>query len=119
DDPSVTCEFTLDEGAVAQLADAHRKIEALADDIDETIGEMEVELDLWVLGQELRQVWRDVKAAGGGRRGDLEHAARLGVAPADEVLRLRDQAQDVDVPLEITLARLGQRELAGRALKEP
>ena len=48
----------------------------------------------------------------------FKQTARLGVAAADEIFGFLDQAQDVDDALEIALARLGQRELAGRALEQ-
>ena len=54
----------------------------------------------------------------GRRHGDLQKPARLGVAAADEILRLLAQAEDVDDALEVAGARLGQREVAGRALEK-
>ena len=80
---------------------------------------MEIEFDLGILGEELRQVRRDVEAAEGRRCRHLQDAARLRVAPADEILRLLDQAQDVDDALEVAFAGLGQRELARGPLEQP
>ncbi len=117
-DARVGGELALDERAVLQLADADRQIEAVADDVDEIVGQLEIELDLREFGQELGQIRRNVQAAERGRRRDLEEAARLGVAAADEILGLVDQAQDVDDALEVALAGLGQGQLAGGALEE-
>jgi len=79
---------------------------------------VDVELDLRKPGQELREIRRDVQPRERGRRRDLEEAARLGVAPAHEILRLLDEAQDVEHALEVALAGLGQGQLAGGALEE-
>ena len=111
-------ELAGDERAVLQFADADREVEAFADDVDEAVGQVEIELDLGILGQEVRQVGRDVQPAERRRRRHLEQAARLGVAAADEILRLLDQAQDVDDALEVAFAGLGQRQLAGGALEQ-
>ena len=49
---------------------------------------------------------------------DFQQPARLRVAPAHKILGFLAQAQDVDDALEIAGTRLGERELARRALEQ-
>ena len=112
-------ELAGDEARVLQFTDADGKVETVADDVDVMVREMDIELDLGVLGEEQRQVRRDVPAAEGRRRRHLQDAARLRVAAGNEILRLVDEREDVYDTLEVALSRLGQSELAGRALEEP
>ena len=63
DDARVRRDAARDERGILQLADADGEVEALADDVDERVGDVHVELDLGVAGQEVVDVGRDVQAA--------------------------------------------------------
>ena len=119
EDARVGRDATRDERGIFQLADADREVEAFADDVDERIGDMHVELDLGVARQEIVDVRRDVQAAEGGRHRDLQQAARLGVAAADEVLRFLAETEDIDDALEVASARFGQGQVSRGALEQP
>ncbi len=118
DDARVGGDTAGDERGVFQLADADGEVEAFADDIDERVADMHVELYLGIAGEEVVEVGGDVQPAEGRRHRHLQQTARLGVAATDEVFRLLAQAEDVDDALEVTGARLGERQMPGRALKQ-
>ena len=52
-----------DERGISKLADADGEVEAFADDVDERVGQMDVELDLGIAGEEVVDVRRDVQPA--------------------------------------------------------
>ena len=118
DDAGVGRDPARDERGIFQLADADGEVEAFADDVDERVADMHVELYLGIAGEEIVDVGGDVQPAECRRHGDLQQPARLGVAAADEVFGLLAQAEDVDDALEISGARLGQRQMPGRALEQ-
>ncbi len=118
DDAGVRRQLAGDEGGILEFADADGEVVAVANDVDEVVGQMHVELDFRKAGQELGQQLCNVEPAEGGRCRNFEHAARLGVAAGDEILGFFDQAQDVDNALEVAFARLGQGQLAGGALEQ-
>ena len=119
DDARVRRDAARDERGIFQLADADREVESFADDVDKRIGDVHVELDLGIARQEIVDVGGDVQPAEGGRHGDLQQAARLGVAAADEVLGLLAEAEDIDDALEVAGARFGQRQVPCGALEKP
>ncbi len=112
-------DLARDQRGILQLADADGEVEALADDVDEIVGELHIELDVGIAGEEGADIRGDVHAGEDRRHRDLQQAARLGVAAAHEVLGLLAKAEDVDDALEIPCAGLGQRQMPGRALEEP
>jgi hypothetical protein len=79
---------------------------------------MKVELDVGIARHEVGQMRRHMQSCERRRRRDLEVSARSRVAAADEVFRLRHEAQDVEHALEIALARFRERQLSRRPLKQ-
>ncbi len=118
DDAVVGGDLAGDERGILQFADADREIEALADDVDEAVGQVRVDLDIGVAGEEPAETGGDVQPAERRRHGNLQEPARLGVAAAHEILRLLAQAQDVNDTLEVARTRLGERQVARRALEQ-
>jgi hypothetical protein len=118
DDAVVGGDLAGDEGGILELPDADGKIEAFADDVDEAVGQVRIELDVGIAGEELAEKGCDVQPAERRRHGDLEEPARLRVAPAHEILRLLAQAEDVDDAFEVAGARLGERQVPRRALEQ-
>ena len=118
-DALVGRKFAGDEGGIAQLAGTDRDIKVVADDIDEVVGDMEVELDFGIARNELRQTRRKVETGERRWRSHSEQAGWLVVARADELLGFRGPVQDIYSMLEIAFAGFGQRKLPGRSLEEP
>jgi hypothetical protein len=57
-----------DKARILEIGDPHGDIEAVGDNIDEGVGQDQVELKLWVGIEECQQMRCDVQAAEGRRR---------------------------------------------------
>jgi hypothetical protein len=82
-----------DQAGVGQVAHAHRAVEALVDDVDHAVAEVERQAQVGMLGQEARHQRRHVAAAEAGRRRDAQMAAGLEPARADGGLGVGQRGQ--------------------------
>ena len=108
-----------DQRLGGRRADPDREVEALLDEVDHAIGELDVETKLRMLRPERRDRRRDMPLPERGRAGELQRAARCERACGDRSLGLFEIGQQLHGPLVERLAALGQRELAGRAIEQP
>ena len=111
-------QFLGDQRGIFQLADADRDIEVFPDDVDNVVGDPEIDVDFGVAVEEFGQVRRDVQSAEGGRRRYFQVSARPGITAVDEVLGFLDETENVDDPLVVTVAGFRQRKMPCRALEE-
>jgi hypothetical protein len=118
-DAPIGRKFAGDEGGIAQLADADGNIELIANDIDEVVGNMEIELNVRVTRKELRQQRCQVETGKGRRCSHSEQAGRIGFARADEFFGFGGPLQDSFGMPEIAFAYFRQRNMPGRSLEEP
>lgn len=107
------------QGRVFQLANANCQIEAIANDVDHVIRDLEIQVDLRVLGNKVSEIGRDVQSAEAGRCSNLRLAAWCRIAPGHKILCLLDQAQDVNDALKVAFASFSQSEMVCCALKKP
>ena len=61
-------QFAGHEGRIFQFSNPNGEIKALADDIDEMIGQMHLDFDIGILGQNSRDMGRDMQPAKRGWR---------------------------------------------------
>jgi hypothetical protein len=107
-----------DEAGIPQVCDAHREIEAFSDDIDEGVGQDQLDADHRVGVEERLEMRRDVQPPERGRRRDPQRAARLAGAAGHPGFGFLDRAEDRHHAFVEALACLGQRELARGALEQ-
>lgn len=91
----------------------------LVDEVEVLVGEHQADIDLGVVGKEIRDNWENVEAAEeDGRRHDQFAARRVEFA-CGEALRLVDVIENAASRRYILRADVGQRHLPGRADEEP
>lgn len=78
DDDAIVGELAGDQAAVAMGADADRKIEALVDEVDDAVGEADVELDLGIVSRESDEGGRQLRRP---ERNGNRNAKRPAAAP--------------------------------------
>ncbi len=116
--PADRRELARDEARIGQLTDADGHVEAFGDDIGEVVGQHDVQLEIRMVLHEAGQMRRDMHAAEGGRRRNAKHALRLRRAAGGIGFRLLDARENAEHAVVEALARLGQRDLPGRALQQ-
>jgi hypothetical protein len=107
-----------DQRGVGQLADADRQIVPLADEIDVTVVEVEVDLELGMPDQKLGDRRREVQVSERHRGGDPQGAPKLALETARRLLGFDDVGQDVSRPLVIGVPRFGEAQAARGAVKK-
>jgi len=111
----VVGQSNADEAAVGEVADAHGTVEALVDDVDDPVREVEREADLRVQAQEARHQRCDVATPETGGRGDPKVPAGLHAAGAHAGLRIGPVGQQALAVFEEGAALVGQADPPGGA----
>ncbi len=111
-------QLDADQAGVGQFADADGAVDALVHQVDQAVGEVEVDRHLGVGIEELHDQRRDVPAAEAGRRGEAQMAARLDAAQAHRRLGIAEFAQYALAILEVGAALEGQRHAPRRAQQQ-
>ena len=112
-------EFARDHRLAARRADADREVVALLHQIDDAVGERDVELHRGILGEELADRRRDVAHAEVDGSGEAQGAARAGGAFGGGALRIVEIREQLHAALVETLAALGEREAPRGAVEQP
>ena len=107
-----------DKRRVRQLADAHRGIDMLLNEVDGPVSEQQADVDVGIGLQELRHQRDDMKAPEHDRRRDRQLALRPGELAARRALGLTEFLDEPAARLEELPAALRERDLAGRANEE-
>ena len=102
----------------AQIADAHREIVALGDQIDEPVREVEVELEAGMGAGEVDQDRPEMRMAEGERRRDAQRPGQRAAVAARLGLGLVQRLEDPDGAGVKGLAGGRQAHLAGGALQK-
>ena len=102
-----------------QFADAQRDIEPLADHIDQRVAQVEINRDLGISFQEIRQDWRDPAETEGHRCGQPHHAARCSRLREQRVLGGFGVRQQPGRAVGESVPGIGQSEAPGRAVEQP
>ncbi len=108
-----------DEILAARIADAHREVEALLDEIDHALGELDVELQLRMPGGEGRDGRRQMTRAEGRRAREAQRAAGRNRPGGHRDLGLLEVGEQLHAALVERLPGLRQRQPARRAVQEP
>jgi len=118
DDAAELADAAGDEARIDQPADAHGGVDALLHEIDEAVGELQVDGDLRVAGEETGQRRRQVALAEQNGPADDELARRRGLEAGQGGLRLLDVAEDALAAGIVGVAALGQRQPPGGAVEQ-
>ena len=107
-----------DQAAVRQLADAHGKVEAFVDEVDDPLREGHLEMHLGVAAGEPRQGGREQSVAHVGGSRQPNRAARHVGEVRDRFGRLVDAGERTRHRLVVGTPRLGHLYPPGRPLNE-
>ena len=91
----------------------------IVDEVEIAVGEHKPDIDLRPLGEKLGDDRQDMQSAKNHRRGDDEVAARRGMFARRRALGVDHLVEDALGCGDISRARVGQREFAGRAGQKP
>ena len=120
DEPPARCESPGHEARLRERSDTHHHIEPFFHDVDETVRELDLDLERRVGGSELRDRLREVGAPGKYHRGpDAQHTARLCLEPRDRLLGLLDLLHHRLDALAESAPGVGERDAARRAVEQP
>ncbi len=106
------------QGRIREGGDAERRVEAVADDIDGGIAQMQIDGDLGIFRQEIRQQRRHLSEAKGHRCREAHQATGAGGLGERLVLRRLALGQDARRPLRQAAAGVREGETAGGAVEE-
>jgi hypothetical protein len=106
------------QAGIGQFRDADGHVVAVADDVDEIVGQDQIDRKIGIGFHEGAEMRRDMQTAERGRRRDFQRAARGRRAARHEGFRLLDAGQDRHNAFVKALASFGQRDLPRRALQE-
>src|SRR5690606_21674752 len=109
-------EFVGDEARVGERAGADGEVEALGDQIDATMGLIELESDVRIFLEEIEEGLFQERFAEGA---DADAPPRHPLYVAEQDLGGLDLAQGVADALKIDAPCFGEVDLAGRPLQEP
>jgi hypothetical protein len=107
-----------DEQLALDRADPHREVEAFVDEVDDAIGEVDVETHLRVAHRERGDHRREHAVAVGDRAGELERAARRDAALACRLLGLLEVGEELHGPLVERAPGLGERQPPCRPVEQ-
>ena len=94
DHPLQVGDLALDEGAFRDVARAHGDIGVLLDQVDQTVGDRQFEVDFRVAGEEIGQGRGQLVQAEGGAGIDVQPAARSATYARYLLLGLLDIGDD-------------------------
>ena len=112
-------EAPADERRTRQRRDADREVESFLDEIDDPVGQRDVEHHLRMPRPEFAPQRREMQVAERERRVDAQQSARDDVARGDLRLGLVDEAEQFAAARVEDLAFLGERQPAGRPVQQP
>lgn len=101
-----------------QITYAYGQIEALLNDVDDTVGEIRIHADLCMALEKIADPSIHRHEAEFDTTGEPQHAARLSMNPLRELFQFLDRAEDAHGPLEDLPAGLGEAEGPGRAFEQ-
>ena len=105
-----------DKAGIGQFANADCHIKTVRDNVDEPVGQHQIDRQVRIGAHEGFQMWCNMHAAEGGRRGNFQQAACLLGASCNKCFGFLDPRQHGNNALMITLSCLGQAYLPGGAL---
>ncbi len=106
------------QARIAQGADADGEIEAFLDQIDIAVGQMQIERQLRMLGQEVGQCRRDMRQPESARRADAQGAAQRTAERTRGRLGFLQFGQQGFAAGQVRATRLGQADLARGPLQQ-
>ena len=102
----------------ADRADAHRDVEALVDEIDDAVGQLDVEAHVGMALGEFGDRGREIVRAEGDAAGEAQRAARHDSSGAGRRFGLVEIGEELYAALVKGAAGLGERKAAGRAVEQ-
>ena len=112
------CDLALDKRPLRQVAGAHGDIGLRLDQIDQTVGDRQLDVDFRIAGEEIGQRRRQLMQAEGGAGIDMQPPARRAAHARHLGFRLVDVGDDTPRARQEGLAFRRQRQPAGRALQQ-
>ncbi len=110
---------TRDQRRILERADPQHEVEALADQVDAPVGQIEVQPHGRVRGQEFGDQRRHVRDPERQRRADLQRTMQLGAAYRHRLLGVGDLREDALRAHVKLLPRFGHREIARIPVQQP
>ena len=107
-----------DQAGVGQLADADGQVVAIVHQVQHLVAQLQLDVQRRVALAELQQQRRDVALAVGQRRGDFQAALRRGQVLRHRALGFAQRVQQLAAVLQVELAGVGQRDVAGGAVQQ-
>ncbi len=118
DQAAVIGQLAHDGGRIRQLGDADGEVDALLDQVDQHVGEVQAHLHLRVAFDELRDMGRDMEPSEHGWDRHLDGTARLRRDGIERAFRLLQLIEDGHAMLVIVRAILGQADMPGGAVEQ-
>ena len=112
-------ELAGDEVVGTRRADADREVEALLDQVDQSVGERHIEAHFAMRGEKRSDRRRDVAHAKVHRGGEPDRAARRHGGARRFLLGLGEVGEELHRALVEGAPTLGEAHAAGRAVEEP
>ena len=110
-DKTHIADLTADQGGILQLADTHGAIDAFLGQVDQAVGDADIEFDVGINAVELPDMRHHQGMGDGGRQIDAQLALRLQRAgPAKARFGSVNRAKYLDALAKIISAVLGQRQ---------
>ena len=116
--PAIETQATRAQARIGEVGDAQRDVEALCDDVDTRVGEVKVDFDARMPGEEVGEERCDAGDAEAHRRGEADTTGGIARRIARGLLGGARLGDDPRGMVGKRARRLGQREAARGAVEE-